>query len=296
MLNHNIKQIYKESNEFNYFETANGVPIPFNDAWTKIGINISGGADSAILCYNICNYIIKHNLKIEIHTISHVRGWQIKPWQKHVRLEVIKKLKSMFPTIKFIEHENYIPTEIEYGIIGDIIPINDTLKSGDKIENSSYALWIGYTNNLDALYCSTTRNPELLSTVGDVSPDRNMSEIDLQGYRLSYRQQNNSSYPLNVQPFIYHTKDDIIADYFLYNIEDLLEVTRSCEAFGNIMHIRSVESGIKNLLVDNRYEDSYKYYRPGDELPECNDCFWCLEKTWAINEAKKKIGKIDGIM
>ena len=291
MLNHNIKQIYKESNEFNYFETANGVPIPFNDAWTKIGINISGGADSAILCYNICNYIIKHNLKIEIHTISHVRGWQIKPWQKHVRLEVIKKLKSMFPTIKFIEHENYIPTEIEYGIIGDVIPINDTLKSGDKIENSSYALWIGYTNNLDALYCSTTRNPELLSTVGDVSPDRNMSEIDLQGYRLSYRQQNNSSYPLNVQPFIYHTKDDIIADYFLYNIEDLLKVTRSCEAFGNIMHIRSVESGIKNLLVDNRYEDSYKYYRPGDELPECNDCFWCLEKTWAINEAKKKIGK-----
>lgn len=291
MLNHNIKQIYKECNEFNYFETANGVPIPFNDAWTKIGINISGGADSAILCYNICNYIIKHNLKIEIHTISHVRGWQIKPWQKHVRLEVIKKLKSMFPTIKFIEHENYIPTEIEYGIIGDVIPINDTLKSGDKIENSSYALWIGYTNNLDALYCSTTRNPELLSTVGDVSPDRNMSEIDLQGYRLSYRQQNNSSYPLNVQPFIYHTKDDIIADYFLYNIEDLLKVTRSCEAFGNIMHIRSVESGIKNLLVDNRYEDSYKYYRPGDELPECNDCFWCLEKTWAINEAKKKIGK-----
>ena len=125
MLNHDIKQIYKECNEFDYFETANGVPIPFNDKWTKIGINISGGADSAILCYNICNHIIKHNLEVEIYTISHVRGWQIKPWQKHVRLEVIKKLKSMFPTIKFIEYENYIPTEIEYGIIGDVIPINN---------------------------------------------------------------------------------------------------------------------------------------------------------------------------
>lgn len=291
MLNLDIKQIYKECNEFDYFETANGVPIPFNDKWTKIGINISGGADSAILCYNICNHIIKHNLEVEIYTISHVRGWQIKPWQKHVRLEVIKKLKSMFPTIKFIEYENYIPTEIEYGIIGDVIPINNELKSGDKIENSSYALWVGYTNNLDALYCSTTRNPELLSKVPDVSPDRNMSEMDVQGYRLSYRQENNSSYPLHVQPFIYHTKDDIIADYFLYNIEDLLEVTRSCEAFGNIMYTRSIESGIKNLLVDNRYKDSYKYYRSGDELPECNDCFWCLEKTWAIDEAKKKIGK-----
>ena len=85
--------------------------------------------------------------------------------------------------------------------------------------------------------------------------------------------------------------DEYILHYVVYNIEDLLKVTRSCEAFGNLMHIRSVESGIKNLLVDNRYEDSYKYYRPGDELPECNDCFWCLEKTWAINEAKKKIGK-----
>ena len=57
------------------------------------------------------------------------------------------------------------------------------------------------------------------------------------------------------------------------------------------MYTKSVELGIKNLLVDNQYEDSYKYYRPGDELPECNDCFWCLEKTWAIDEAKKKIGK-----
>ena len=206
-------------------------------------------------------------------------------------MEVIKKLKSMFPTLKFIEHENYIPTEIEFGVIGDIIPIKNNLKSGDKIENSSYALWVGYTNNLDALYCSTTRNPDCLSDANDLAPDRSMSEIDLQAHRLTYRQEDNSSYPLQIQPFIYHTKDDIMADYFLYNINELLEVTRSCEGFGNTLSTRSAELGIKNLLVDNRYDDAYKYYKPGDIIPECNECFWCLERSWAIDEAKKNIGK-----
>jgi hypothetical protein len=287
MLNQDIIDIYKECDEFKYFETANGVPIPFNDTWSKIGINMSGGADSAILCYNICNYILKNKLDITVHTISHVRGWQVKPWQRHVRLDVIKKLKSMFATIKFIEHENYIPTEIEYSVIGDIIPIDDELKSGDKIENSSYALWVGYTNNLDALYCSTTRNPNFLSDIKDIAPDRTMTDINLQKKSLVYRRENIQEHPLQIQPFIYHTKEEVIADYFLYDIEYLLDTTRSCEGHTSSLYKKSIELGIKNLLVDNQYLGAYKYYNVGDIVPECGECFWCLERSWAIDKAKK---------
>ena len=35
-----------------------GVDIPFNPAWTNIGINLSGGADSSCLLMLLCKIIV----------------------------------------------------------------------------------------------------------------------------------------------------------------------------------------------------------------------------------------------
>ena len=46
--------------------------------------------------------------------------------------------------------------------------------------------------------------------------------------------------------------------------EDLFNITRSCEGEFN---------GI-----------NYKTYTPGQFVPLCNECFWCKERAWAIEQ------------
>ena len=41
---------------------VNGVEIPFDHNWNSIAISLSGGADSALLAYLICDHIQKNDL------------------------------------------------------------------------------------------------------------------------------------------------------------------------------------------------------------------------------------------
>ena len=67
-------------------------------------------------------------------------------------------------------------------------------------------------------------------------------------------------------PFVYTTKDWIIKQYYENNIEDLLDITRSCEGeFDGL---------------------DYTSYTPGQDIPICGECFWCKEREWAIEQAK----------
>ena len=79
-----------------------------NPAWQKIGISLSGGADSALLAYLICL-----NTDAEIHIVSQVRCWKNRPWQRYNSLAVFEWLKERFPKNKFIRHEGFIPPELE---------------------------------------------------------------------------------------------------------------------------------------------------------------------------------------
>jgi len=67
-------------------------------------------------------------------------------------------------------------------------------------------------------------------------------------------------------PFVYTTKDWIVKQYYENNIEDLLNITRSCE--GEFEHI------------------TYQTYTPGQYVPICRECFWCKEREWAIEQIK----------
>jgi tRNA(Ile)-lysidine synthase TilS/MesJ len=42
----------------------NGLDIPFDNKWKKIGINLSGGADSACLLLLLCNLFDQFSLQI----------------------------------------------------------------------------------------------------------------------------------------------------------------------------------------------------------------------------------------
>jgi hypothetical protein len=115
------------------------VTIPFETTWTSVGIGLSGGADSALLTYLICDTVVEHQMQnFKIHVINHIRCWKTKPWQRYDALGVYDWLKNRFPTIEFELHTNFIAPELEWGNKGPtLVDEYGKTVSGDNIEARS---------------------------------------------------------------------------------------------------------------------------------------------------------------
>jgi len=221
-----------------------------DSSWTKIGISLSGGADSALLSFLICS-----QSSAEIHFTNQIRLWRTRPWQEHVTDQVIDWFKRRFKN-KFIVHKNLIPPELEWADKGPtIIDEYGKLKSGNQIILRSHNEYIANKYKLDALYGGVNLNP-------DVSFPGSLSDRD-QGHILPYFKNDGISI---CHPFVHTKKDWIINQYYKNNILDLLNITRSCE--GEFVGI------------------NYRTYIPGQYVPTCGECFWCKEREWAIEKAK----------
>jgi hypothetical protein len=223
-----------------------------DSSWKKIGISVSGGADSTLLAFLICS-----NSDAEIHFTNQIRLWKTRPWQEHIADQVFDWFKNRFKN-KFYIHKNLIPPELEWADKGPtIVDEYGKLKSGNQIILRSHNEYIAHRYNLDALYGGINQNPD----------------ISIQG-SLSARDQENITIPpffmhngiAICHPFVYTKKDWIIKQYYENNIEDLLALTRSCEG---------------------EFEGlDYTTYTPGQHVPTCGTCFWCKEREWAIEKSK----------
>lgn len=258
-----VNKVYSDNN-YNHITkfSFDGLKIPFDPSWKNIGISVSGGADSALLSFLLCSIISKENLNINVHIVSHVRMWKTRPWQRYDSIRVFEWLKTRFPNIKFIRHENFIPPDLEYGDKGPTIRDEyGKLKSGDQIIARSYAEWILHKENLDAWFAAKTKNPRDLSITKRM-PDREVFNVELK--ELIFEVDNK----LAIHPFIYTEKDWIVSQYVSNDILDLFNLTRSCEG------------DFENL--------NYKNYIPNQIVPECGECFWCQERDWAkrLNNVK----------
>jgi hypothetical protein len=69
-----------------------------------------------------------------------------------------------------------------------------------------------------------------------------------------------------LHPLRFVEKDWVVQQYMTQNIQDLFDITRSCE--GEIQGINHTN------YVSNQY------------VPECGECFWCKERKWAIEKIK----------
>jgi len=219
--------------------------------WTKIGISISGGADSALLSYLICS-----NSDAEIHFTNQIRLWKTRPWQEHVADQVIDWFKNRFKN-KFFVHRNLIPPDLEWADKGPtIIDEYGKLKSGNQIILRSHNEYIGHKYKLDALYGGINRNPDI--KIPGALADRD------EGHIPPYFIHNGIHI---CHPFVYTRKDWIIEQYYKNDILDLLDLTRSCEG---------------------EFDDiTYKTYTPGQYVPTCGECFWCKEREWGLDKVRK---------
>jgi 7-cyano-7-deazaguanine synthase in queuosine biosynthesis len=234
--------------------------IPFNSSFKKIAVSLSGGADSALLAFLLCDQISQQQLyNVEVHIISHTRCWKTKPWQQWDSLKIYNWLTKKFPKIQFVRHTNFIAPDLEYGNTGpNLTDEYGKLVSGDNIQIRSYSEYVCHYNNLDAYYNGVTKNPENIEGM----PSRNISANDSNKHLQEMTHMGKMVY----HPFRFLNKGVIIKEYKNKNILDLLDITRSCEGtFENI---------------------TYENYTAGQYVPICGTCFWCKEREWAIEQSK----------
>lgn len=224
--------------------------LNINKDWKRIGISLSGGADSALLAYLICKTV---STTTEIHINTQIRCWKTRPWQEHVADNVIAWLKNNFDH-KFYVHKNLVPPELEEPTEYLIKDEYGKMKSGNRIILRSHNEYIAHKYNLDALYAGVNMNP-------DIDIPGKVAERD-HGHIAPHFVHNGVDI---CHPFVYTKKNWIIRQYYKNNIEQLLNITRSCEG---------------------EFEGlNYTTYIPGQHVPECGECFWCKERQWGIDNA-----------
>ena len=243
------------------FHNIDGVDILFDNQWKRIAISLSGGADSALLAYLLCEIIKNKNYNIEIHIISHTRMWKTRPWQKNDSQRVFVYLQNKFPTIKFKKHTNFIAPDIEYGNIGPIIQDEyGRMVSGCNAQIRAYSEYICFNYNIEAYFNGVTRNPKEIDLGGmverDIDPREDNKHLEIMQHLGKWV----------LHPFRFVEKSWVVRQYKNKDIMSLFDTTRSCEGeFTNL---------------------NYTTYTCGDEVPLCNKCFWCKEREWAIEQNK----------
>lgn len=244
----------------NILDGSNFLNIIFNTDWKKISVSLSGGADSALLAYILCNKIKENNVNIEMHIISHIRCWKTKPWQEWDSLRVYNYLVNAFPNIVFFRHTNFIAPDLEWADKGPtLIDEYGKLVSGDNIQIRSYAEYICKKNNIDIYFNAVTRNPRNVNFKG--LPTRDI-ESNEKNKHLEFMEHMGF---LAAHPFRFIEKNQILKKYKELDIMDLFHTTRSCEGVFP--------------------EIDYKSYIPNQEVPICGECFWCKERQWSIENA-----------
>lgn len=225
------------------------IEIPSNPAWKKIGISLSGGADSALLAY-----LILKETDADIYFTTQVRMWKTRPWQRYVAKDVVSWFREKFKNR--IEHiEGFIPPEMEEPNTTYITDEYGKTKPGNRIILRAHNEWVVHTYNLNAWFAAVNKNPDI-DIIGALE-ERNEGVLPLQMKHMG----------IDIcHPFVYTTKDWIIKQYYENDIKDLLDITRSCEG------------EFKGL--------DYTTYTPGQDVPICGECFWCKEREWAIEKAK----------
>jgi len=255
---------------------AEGLVIPFDPSWKNIGVNVSGGADSACLSSLLAKIISENNYDCKIHFISFVRVWEYRPWAPFISKEVYDKIKDNFPKVIGERITSFIPTELEEGVSGRDLYKG---KSGDRIIVNSFNKYVTYAYNLDAVYNATTLNP-VDKNIGVINDEnKRPKDRELSWYKnlaidaLVHRELKEKGGKYTLYPFRYTDKRFVINAYHKNNWLDLLEITRSCE-------------GDKNS-DPNLFASYLGYKHKESKLPLCGHCFWCVEREWATKEVTK---------
>lgn len=270
-----LLEIYNDPKNLTRFLTPppplvmfNGLPIHFDKNFKKIGISFSGGADSSLLLYILCKLIKESGSECKIYPITMVRFFRDKPWLEHIAKDVYNYIKAEFPDIIEPIEWGFIPPEFEIVKISKLglnssktMQYNTSLAHCDVYISNEFVQYQIYKHNLDCVYNGVTTNP----------PIETNNEPKFRNSEIVGKDFTKVCGPTKICPFALITKDWIMAQYKNLNLEKLLNLTRSC-TYGEA--------------------DVYKRWKKGDKYPPaCLECFFCQERSWAIDNSDKYIIK-----
>lgn len=263
--NNDLYKKFCNENKDYYIFNKNGVSFLWNKKWNSVGINVSGGADSACLTYIIAEHIVKNNLDCKIYIINFIRCWKTRPWQYDVATRVYNKLKSMFPNVIQERLQTFVPPEIEFTKIGKSIVLENGKKiSGEQIVIESFNSYCAYHHNLSVILDATSANPPNAGEYRMKVRDLNLDKITLDEM---FHLKENAFY--SYRPFLYIRKDFMYNVYKTSNIIDLYNTTMSCE--GDLT---------EHITITDQCATLNDYKSTQTILP-CGECWWCWERKWA---------------
>ena len=188
--------------------------IPMNSSWNAIGVQVSGGLDSALLLYLTVKTIQKHNLSVKVVPIS---------------LEIHNKAKNLGSSRAVIAKVKELTGFTNWGEIVEAIGNEEQAKFEGKDQFFTDVLTSVFERGIiDFEINGVTKNPPL-----EVCNDFKYNE-----YRQFSRDNATSIYNdvKNASPHAFMTKKDIIELYISHGIiDDLADLTLSCDEMLDII-------------------------------------------------------------
>lgn len=212
-------------------------------------IRLSGGADSAILLWMICNEWKKENKPLTVWPITIIHG--VRNWQSYHAQQVYD----------YIQENSY----------GNFMPQRAWLCENPKEDYVDYqeslidevVSEIGETSQV---FNGVTANPpeEIGQKYWGSSPvfgekvwECREKHRDWEGrWNKQLVDDDERRKLIHCCPFIHSHKGAIAELYEKYDLMDLLKITRSCEGWDHMTH------GFTET---------------------CGECWWCMERDWAFN-------------
>jgi 7-cyano-7-deazaguanine synthase in queuosine biosynthesis len=217
---------------------------PLGNKISTVGVWMSGGADSSLLCYLLAKKIIQEKLPLQIQpiTVDYKRPFRF------IAGDVRKKIENL------LSAENVFKEHIVYN------PPTDRVWSRGELANEFHKLNEKHVreNKFQVLYSGITTNPPVSiqknfnwGVLTDVEITRGDTVLK-EKVRHLIKQEDRIYEFYEIKPFFDLTKKDIARIYLdLGIIDELFPVTRSCE------DLNSVEG-------------------------HCGVCWWCEERQWAF--------------
>ncbi len=176
---------------------------------TRIGLKISGGADSALVAYMLAKYAEAERPDLKIYPITGVS--EKKPFQAIFSKQVITKIESLV---------NYT---FDTHITGSVRSDTNYAKDQDTLVSNAYKSY-----GLQAHYAGITANPSAEQAPELVDP----SEFNSEWYNDRQRGKEKKLYTngLSTRPLINTDKKGVYEHYVTLGIlEEIFPLTRSCE-------------------------------------------------------------------
>jgi hypothetical protein len=221
--------------------------------YKKILINVSGGADSALLLYLTIKYLKNNGMDdVEVNAMTCANSAKGN-WNARKAADVIHHVITRSEFENFNMHYSFYRDEQQANYFNEVF--EDLLRKGV----------------FDLFMHGTTANP-LESTIVINSKgipidlrEKALPDRDKKNYDLLYENIVDGIEYGMANPW-YNVDKRFIADqYDIFNLrDDLLPITRSCE-------FRLENAGIKKLLNNDEFENT-----------PCGVCWWCLERKWAF--------------